>query len=204
MPIEVICSSCQRPLRVPDDLVGQRVKCPSCANTFTAEESGKAQESVEQTKERLSSGKTGPKGLDEPPPPRRDEAEPPPPPWSPSGDSVAHRGPLILTLGIISCSLGGLGVLAYAGMLCCGLFAFAGLLCSACAVGLGLPSWIMGQRDLKKIRNGEMDPEGEPSTKRGWICGTVGTILGALGLLCGIIGILVAALFLGVSIASQH
>ncbi len=36
MPITVACSSCNRKLRVPDDLLGKRVKCPTCGNTFEA------------------------------------------------------------------------------------------------------------------------------------------------------------------------
>jgi predicted Zn finger-like uncharacterized protein len=36
MPIEVACPSCDRLLRVPDDLLGRLVKCPSCGDTFTA------------------------------------------------------------------------------------------------------------------------------------------------------------------------
>ncbi len=36
MPIETTCTSCGRPLRVPDELMGRQVKCPSCGTTFTA------------------------------------------------------------------------------------------------------------------------------------------------------------------------
>jgi hypothetical protein len=32
------CPSCQRPLHVPDNLLGQLVKCPACTHTFTAPE----------------------------------------------------------------------------------------------------------------------------------------------------------------------
>lgn len=32
----ISCPSCQRTLRVPEDLLGHAVKCPSCSNTFTA------------------------------------------------------------------------------------------------------------------------------------------------------------------------
>src|SRR5438067_1302656 len=37
MPSQVRCPSCDRALRVPDDLLGALVKCPSCEATFTAE-----------------------------------------------------------------------------------------------------------------------------------------------------------------------
>src|SRR5262245_17440680 len=35
MPIRTTCPDCNRTLRVPDDLIGQRVKCPSCMTQFT-------------------------------------------------------------------------------------------------------------------------------------------------------------------------
>jgi len=36
MPEIVNCPACDRKLRVPDDLIGQLVKCPTCGTTFTA------------------------------------------------------------------------------------------------------------------------------------------------------------------------
>src|SRR5260370_7054686 len=36
----VPCPSCQRELRVPDQLLGKLVKCPACSTTFTANLSG--------------------------------------------------------------------------------------------------------------------------------------------------------------------
>jgi predicted Zn finger-like uncharacterized protein len=36
MPEIVNCPKCDRKLRVPDDLIGQAVKCPTCSETFTA------------------------------------------------------------------------------------------------------------------------------------------------------------------------
>lgn len=38
MNLTITCPSCQRPLRVPENLLGQTVKCPSCAHTFVAPE----------------------------------------------------------------------------------------------------------------------------------------------------------------------
>src|SRR5690349_12863822 len=37
MPEIVSCPKCQRKSRVPDALVGKKVKCPSCGETFTAD-----------------------------------------------------------------------------------------------------------------------------------------------------------------------
>ena len=52
-----------------------------------------------------------------------------------------HRGTLILVLGILS-------------LVMCGFFT-------------GIPAWIMGRNDLRKIKAGLMEPEGEGSTKGG-------------------------------------
>jgi predicted Zn finger-like uncharacterized protein len=42
MTLTIGCPSCRRQLRVPEDLLGQPVKCPSCEATFTASEDGAA------------------------------------------------------------------------------------------------------------------------------------------------------------------
>jgi predicted Zn finger-like uncharacterized protein len=42
MPEIVSCPDCDRKLRVPDNLLGKKVKCPGCGNTFTAETNGAA------------------------------------------------------------------------------------------------------------------------------------------------------------------
>src|SRR5437899_1406496 len=36
MPELIQCPSCDRKLRVPDNLIGKKVKCPSCSKTFVA------------------------------------------------------------------------------------------------------------------------------------------------------------------------
>jgi hypothetical protein len=65
---------------------------------------------------------------------------------------------------------------------------------------LGPIAWILGNNDLKEIRAGRMDPEGEGMTQAGRVCGIIGTFLGLLALmaaaffLCIWLG-LVAALF---------
>jgi predicted Zn finger-like uncharacterized protein len=40
MPNTIHCPSCNRELRVPDDLLGKKVKCPACSTTFTASVAG--------------------------------------------------------------------------------------------------------------------------------------------------------------------
>jgi hypothetical protein len=66
-----------------------------------------------------------------------------------------HRGPMILTFGILGA-----------------------LTCSFPLLGIfGIIAWVLGKRDLDLIRKGRMDREGEQLTKTGYILGIVGTIL---------------------------
>ena len=37
MPTVVACPSCQKQLKVPDELLGRKVKCPGCKETFMAQ-----------------------------------------------------------------------------------------------------------------------------------------------------------------------
>jgi hypothetical protein len=87
-------------------------------------------------------------------------------------DAEPHRGGLILTFGIISAASI--------------MFAFCYGLATPFGIGFGIAAWVMGSRDLKKIRGGMMDPDGESSTQAGWICGIIGVCLNTLALLaCG-------------------
>ncbi|MBT3637673.1 MAG: DUF4190 domain-containing protein [Opitutae bacterium] len=62
----------------------------------------------------------------------------------------AHRGTLILILGIVS-------------ILCCG--------------PVGIAALIMGSADLKEMDAGTMDPVGRGATNGGKICGIIGLVL---------------------------
>ncbi len=77
-----------------------------------------------------------------------------------------HRATLILVLGIL-------------GLIVC--------------APLGTAAWIMGNKDLKEIDAGTMDPSGRSNTNAGRICGMIATIL----LILGIVGF-IALLGLGV------
>ena len=172
MPEIIACPECARKLRVPEDLLGKLVKCPTCSLTFTAE-------------------------LPAPPPPAATPYDAAPPPRTPDDvaapvrrrgrddgddddddyprrrrrrvrrDALPHRGTLILILGILS-------------IVICGFF--------------GPAAWVMGNNDLNEIRAGRMDPEGEGTTRAGQICGIIGTVLLVLQVLCicvpGLIGMM--------------
>jgi hypothetical protein len=79
-------------------------------------------------------------------------------------DAEPHRGGTVLALGITG--------------LCLTAFPVVGAV-------LGLVAWVMGQGDLRKQRNGLMDPEGAGLTQAGWVCGIIATALnGLLTLMC--------------------
>lgn len=63
-----------------------------------------------------------------------------------------HRGPLVLILGIL------------------------GLVFNVCCIP-GILAWIFGASDLKQMKAGTMDREGEGLTKAGYICGIIGTCM---------------------------
>lgn len=89
-----------------------------------------------------------------------------------------HRGGSVLGFGIVAL-IGGIGSLMTC-VPCLGCFM---LPMPLLAIGFGIPAWIMGQRDLKLIQSGQMDPSGEGQTKTGFIMGIIGVCLGALGIL---------------------
>ena len=79
-----------------------------------------------------------------------------------------HRGTLILVLGILS-------------IIICGL--------------LGIPAWLMGNRDLAEMTAGTMDGSGRSTTNAGRICGMIGTILLFIGFVVGILMLLSVFVF---------
>jgi hypothetical protein len=60
-----------------------------------------------------------------------------------------------------------------------------GSMCMTAVIGLplGIIAWVIGYRDLRKMRAGIMDPEGKGNTQGGYICGIIGTVLNVLALL---------------------
>ena len=91
------------------------------------------------------------------------------------GGVRSHRGPMVLTFGIISLVLSIVGSPAFC-CLCMGVFSVIGL-------GLGIPAWMMGNNDLVAMKNGTMDATGYGSTNAGWIMGIVGVVISSLGIL---------------------
>jgi hypothetical protein len=155
------CPTCNRTLRVPDDLLGASVQCPNCRGTFTA-----ALPSAPRP-----SGRPAPRDdPDDRPPPRRynDDDDDLPRRRSRRYDDeddfdlrrsrrlAPHRGDTIQLLGILS-------------------FFIAGII-------LGPMAWVMGNNDLREMDAGRMDPAGRSATSTGRMCGMISTILHISGL----------------------
>jgi hypothetical protein len=84
MPIVIVCTSCQRKLRVPDNLLGKKVKCPACQNSFTAA----AEEEIPtvEPEEEVRVQKRKPM----PPPPKREPEKPKPRPVDEDDDGKGY------------------------------------------------------------------------------------------------------------------
>jgi hypothetical protein len=193
MPL-IECPLCLKQLRLPEELAGRAVRCVHCSGEFTAPASENEQYAPIREVRVTPQRQEGP-GDGKAPCPRcgqliwleadrcrhcgadlrddddRDDYRP----WERGGirrDAEPHRAPTILALGIIS-------IVVSPMVPCCGVI---GLAFAMLGLGMGIPSWIMGRRDLTKIQRGEMDPRGESSTRSGMICGMVGTILNVVGI----------------------
>jgi hypothetical protein len=80
-------------------------------------------------------------------------------------DCEPHRALWISLFGTSSLVLGSMALLL------CGVPALAG-------IPLGIAAWLMGNHDLKQMRQGLMDPEGFFKTQRGRESGILGVVLG--------------------------
>jgi predicted Zn finger-like uncharacterized protein len=173
MAIVVSCPSCGVQLSIPEDHVGKKVRCATCSTVFEAnmdapppaEVPRRARDWGDEDRERE--------------PDDSDAAEDHDSDWERRRrrrDLAPHRGSLILALGIGSVVTGLIGV-------CCCIF-------PVISIPLGAVSWVLGSGDLRRIDNGDMDPDGRSTTQAGYICGIIGCGLGVLGLICIALGMI--------------
>jgi predicted Zn finger-like uncharacterized protein len=210
MPAELVsCPECQRKLRVPNDLIGKNVKCPTCGHTFIADPVNQApppppppEEKPTRTskvsrnekdddddgedrsrRRRRSSRRDDDDDEDDRPRRRsrysRDDDD---------DDDDDDDRPRRRRRGYLAPHRGGtilaLGILS---------FFFVPII-------LGPMAWIMGNTDLAEMRAGRMDREGESQTNAGRVCGMISTILwiGGVVLFCMCAG------FMGVAGGGHH
>jgi predicted Zn finger-like uncharacterized protein len=159
MPTVIACPSCQKQLKVPDELIGRPVKCPGCKETFTAQlpsTPAPAQEEVVEKPRKKAA--PPPEEEEEPRKParRRDDDDDDDRPSRRRGPAMQpHRGVLMLILGLV---------------------AALGFVLSLPTAPLGPFVWWMANNDLKEMDAGRMDPEGRQNTQIGKICGIIATV----------------------------
>jgi predicted Zn finger-like uncharacterized protein len=226
------CASCSRKLRVPDDLLGKQVKCPTCGHTFQASAAAPSSLSSSDAVSAVPSSHLQVNLEIDAPGDAAGETQEFPGPGAPASekeqatqlvpcpgcdkliergvvrcpycgvapedyeqdrpweerhfrgrrDAEPHRGVLIMVLGIISIVLVATIFLGWLG------------------IPLGICAWVMGQKDLRKMRENIMDDEGMGLTQAGWICGIIGTILSTL---CGL-GILAYVAFVFTAVQAMR
>jgi hypothetical protein len=197
----VSCPECRRDLQVPDELLGRSVQCPDCKHPFTAQSLdapipitsvSKVPAPAPPTATAAPAAPAVPTKWEEPARPaeqrRRDDRD------DDLDDlrvgrrrsaGVPDRGAIILTLGIVSLSLA--------------LFSFLLYIIPIWLIPLvvGVFGWVLGQRDLRAMRDGTMDSSNQVMTLVGMILSIVGVGISAcVGLLgCGVaalIGIMIS------------
>ena len=185
MPITFSCPSCQASLTLSDAAAGRRGKCPHCKAELVVPSPG-----VTTAPPLFTAAPPPPPPPPLPPLPEMGYDEPLPQ-GAPPGNYQAHRGPAVLTLGIVGDVLTLVSALGFCITFCCPVI---GIIPALAAVGLSLTALLMGRADLAKINAGEMNPEGRGMTMGGFVCGIVGTILGSIILLVTLVWTMIWAL----------
>jgi hypothetical protein len=164
----ITCPKCEKKLQVPEAFFGQTVQCPECRHPFVAQQSAvSATPILAASPQPEAQRKSRRFDNDEDEEDfhldvrrrrrRREEADDDDFPMRRRypGDYAAHRGGLVMALGLVAL-VGG--------------FAFC------VPVLIGPIAWILGTMDLRAMRDGHMDPTGESMTRSGQICGIIATV----------------------------
>ena len=185
MAIEFECEHCNTTLRVSDKHAGKRAKCPKCqaVNLIQPRQSSPvgfdAPEPVPPQPSYQESGGSIESYFNEDSPAAVTTTKAMLNPYAAGsagavgGYSQPHRGPMVLTLGILS------------------------LVCNIMLVP-GIMAWILGRADLKAIDAGRMDPEGRGMTMAGMVLGIIGTVLPILFFLLYML-VIIVVVFAGVA-----
>jgi predicted RNA-binding Zn-ribbon protein involved in translation (DUF1610 family) len=192
MPTVIDCPTCSRKLRVTEELFGTQVKCPACGVLIDAPKNG-APELPNGNGPASGNGLNSPLSVQPVTPTDspvkgatkqcpycseeipvkairckhcREYLDGDDRPWEGDyrdpvrRDCEPHRGTMVLIMGILGLVLGPI-----------------------IGLGLGITAWMMGRRDLAKMRDGAMDPEGKGLTQAGHICGIIATAFQSVMLL---------------------
>jgi hypothetical protein len=196
----VSCPVCGRALQVPEEFFGRTVQCPDCKHTFPAKppDAPIAITSVQSEPSLAAIPVAAPPSSGERVP--RNERQPLDDEYVDAYDrddrravrrmdaGAPDRGGVILALGIVSLVLTFPSFIIY--------FLPIWLI----PLVIGIFGWVMGQRDLRAIREGRMQQSGHVMTLVGMILSIVGVgISVCVGLFsCGMIAFLVIV-FIGIA-----
>jgi hypothetical protein len=92
MPTVIRCPSCERRLRVPENVLGKTIRCPACKKTFTAHTDDEPEDEEEEEEEEEAPRPARRKPA--PPAPKKKAPEPPPSPLGaaqPGDSDIAYQ-----------------------------------------------------------------------------------------------------------------
>ena len=199
----VSCPECQRKLRVPTELVGKQVKCPTCGHTFTADPATQAppppppaavepsrraparsaatrrttddeDEERSRRKRQRSRRDDDDDEDDDDRPRRRSRSRRDDDEDDDEDDDRPRRRRRRDFLPHRGGAVLTLGIMA--------LVLFFVPFMPVGGLVLGIMAWVMGNNDLAEMRAGRMDPEGESQTNAGRVCGIIAVVLHVLSL----------------------
>ena len=189
----VTCPSCDKKLQVPEEFFGKTVQCPECKQQFLAKPAsgagtsaapapvpawekapGRALERIEEDRPRRRPSRDDEDDDYDRPRRRRSRDDD-----DDDGDRprrrrylTPHRGGMILAFGILA-------------------------IVGVASIIFGPMAWVMGNADLRAMREGTMDPSGEGQTNTGRILGMISVIMIVVSL---VIGCLFFTFFMGLGI----
>ncbi len=194
------CPSCSRKLRVPDELLGRQVKCPTCEHKFQAAAPAPAAPAPGTSRTEVLSQSVLPNEVPSEP---ADPQSLPQPVEEEQLRNCPHCGQPVPPK-VERCPACGGGVdeeedeerpwdepqlpsgrrdaEPHRGtmILVFGILSICGVSCLGLTLPLGIIALVMGRNDLKKMRENVMDSEGQGLTQAGWICAIIGTIFSGL------------------------
>lgn len=175
MPLTIACPNCGKALKLPEAVIGKRVRCPGCQEVFTAtapeeEEPIRPAAESESVQERPSRSRRvereEPEEEEEDRPRRRRRRR-----RDDDDDDYGvrrgrpHRGGTVLTLGILA--------------------VFFALCCPCIGWILGGIGLNLANADLSRMEARQMDRSGQGMTRAGQILSIVGIVIGILNAILG-------------------
>jgi predicted Zn finger-like uncharacterized protein len=195
------CVHCKTQLRLPEQFIGQDVRCPSCEKTFAAQKPGGSPPAptVDEVANLPPTPVRSEPPADDSPPKRRqrsdDDEDDYPRSSRPRPDryddmrryAQGDRSGMVLALGIISVVFV---------LISCVAAGIVGVLpIGVIGIGTGIAAWLIGRKDLAAIASGDRDPNGQGLTNAGMICGIIGTIINGVIVLLQCLVIVVGLVF---------